>query len=359
MEKALALKHLTPETLHAAAVAVRGAGHVVNRGGVLERDNGVCKNTYQLAFYGGVGPNDTSRRASRTRSRSRTSSAGRSPYAKARLEGQPLDADDRLQAGEDRASGVGFVVGQFPRQGTRVGRTTRSRSCCRSRCTASCRGSSACASQRRAGEARAAEARREGRRRAARGKVVAQSLPPEHARPRPACAIMLTVEARERPADEARAGEAVAPRLLDRLRDPDPRAGHDLDRRRARRAARTAARRAAARRARASRRAPGTAVPGPAQRRRRSSSPRRSRISLEPVRRLERPDQHGARDSLPAAHEVEAPVDAVGAVDVGVAAGEEHRRVARGAAVAEAVRRRDPRGRTPRPRRSSPPTPST
>ena len=52
------------------------------------------------------------------------------------------------------------------------------------------------------------------------------------------------------------------------------------------------------------------------------------------------------------ADEVQAPVDPVGAVDVGVAGRQEHRRVARGAAGCRSRARPGPRGRRPRPRRS-------
>ena len=51
---------------------------------------------------------------------------------------------------------------------------------------------------------------------------------------------------------------------------------------------------------------------------------------FEPFGRFERPDQYRARDVDLLTHEVEAPVDPVRAVDVGVAGRPEHRRVARG-----------------------------
>src|SRR5215204_6135246 len=50
---------------------------------------------------------------------------------------------------------------------------------------------------------------------------------------------------------------------------------------------------------------------------------------LEPGRRLERPDQHGAGAALRLADEVQAPVDAVGAVDIGIARRSEHDGVSR------------------------------
>ena len=59
----------------------------------------------------------------------------------------------------------------------------------------------------------------------------------------------------------------------------------------------------------------------------------------EPVRRLERADQDGVGDALGLADEVDAPVDPVRAVDVGVPRRPEHRGVSRRQA-AVAVRRR-------------------
>src|SRR5438105_4915116 len=60
---------------------------------------------------------------------------------------------------------------------------------------------------------------------------------------------------------------------------------------------------------------------------------------LHPFDGLDRPQEHGRGDALLAADEVDAPVDAVRAVDVGVPGEAEHRRVARRPA-AEAVARR-------------------
>src|SRR4051794_41378579 len=50
---------------------------------------------------------------------------------------------------------------------------------------------------------------------------------------------------------------------------------------------------------------------------------------LEARRRLDRPDQHGAGAALRLADEVQAPMDAVGAVDIGVARRAEHHGIAR------------------------------
>ena len=94
----------------------------------------------------------------------------------------------------------------------------------------------------------------------------------------------------------------------------------------------------------------------PARARSRAAARRRGRAA--PASRRARASgssariEHGARDALVLAHEVEAPVDAVGAVDVGVArAGRTSTRCARCARGSRAPP--GPRGRRPRPRRSA------
>ena len=78
--------------------------------------------------------------------------------------------------------------------------------------------------------------------------------------------------------------------------------------------------------------------PGPLQRSLGSSSPRRRAISSSPAVGSSARRRTGSGDALVAADDVHAPVDAVGAVDVDVAAAEEHRGIPRGAAVAIPVR---------------------
>jgi membrane peptidoglycan carboxypeptidase len=56
MTKALDYLKLPPETFPSPQSLYAGPVSVVNRDGVLERDDGVCHNTIQLAFYGGVAP---------------------------------------------------------------------------------------------------------------------------------------------------------------------------------------------------------------------------------------------------------------------------------------------------------------
>jgi penicillin-binding protein 1A len=100
----------SPEGRYAAPVTV------VNRGGVLERDDGVCRNTYQLAFYGGVGP---SRVATCKANEVEVPDVVGMPLssAKSRLRGQPLTPAVIYKPAKtgDR---VGYVVGQMPRNGT-------------------------------------------------------------------------------------------------------------------------------------------------------------------------------------------------------------------------------------------------
>src|SRR5258708_36840089 len=79
--------------------------------------------------------------------------------------------------------------------------------------------------------------------------------------------------------------------------------------------------------------------PGPAHSKRSFATPRRRRIAGEALRGRERADEHRAGTALRLAYEVEAPVHAVGAVDIGVARRTEHHAVALGAA-AERMRGR-------------------
>jgi membrane peptidoglycan carboxypeptidase len=54
MTKALAYLKLPPASFPTPVSGYAGPVNVVNRNGVLERDDGVCHNTVQLAFYGGA-----------------------------------------------------------------------------------------------------------------------------------------------------------------------------------------------------------------------------------------------------------------------------------------------------------------
>jgi penicillin-binding protein 1A len=116
MTKAIALKHYTPESFPYPPSQYAGPVQVVNRGGLLMRDNGVCKNSYQLAFYGGTGPSRVA-----TCKPNEVEVPDVVGYklvnAKTRLDGQPLTPTViyRPAKGGER---LGVVVGQFPRRGT-------------------------------------------------------------------------------------------------------------------------------------------------------------------------------------------------------------------------------------------------
>jgi hypothetical protein len=116
MTKAIALEHLTPGTFPYPQSEYAAPVRVVNRGGLLMTDNGVCKNSYQVEFYGGTGPAHVA-----TCKPNEVEVPDVVGYtlgnAKSRLGGQPLTPAivyRPAKAGER----LGIVVGQFPRQGT-------------------------------------------------------------------------------------------------------------------------------------------------------------------------------------------------------------------------------------------------
>ncbi len=116
MLKALEYLKAPPASFPSAESQYAAPVTVVNRGGVLERDDGVCKNTFQMEFFGGVGP---SRVATCKPNEVEIPDVVGQPLAaaKARLAGQPLSASIVYKPAHigDR---VGYVVGQFPRKGT-------------------------------------------------------------------------------------------------------------------------------------------------------------------------------------------------------------------------------------------------
>jgi membrane peptidoglycan carboxypeptidase len=116
MQKALALKQVPPASFEAPASMYAAPVKVVNRGGLLERDNGVCKNAYTLEFYGGQGPARTA--TCKPNEVEIPDVVGQTiQAARARLDGQPLTATviyKPARTGER----IGYVVGQFPRRGT-------------------------------------------------------------------------------------------------------------------------------------------------------------------------------------------------------------------------------------------------
>ncbi|MBA3842384.1 MAG: transglycosylase domain-containing protein, partial [Actinobacteria bacterium] len=116
MSKALEQLKLPPESFSPPDYGYASPVTVVNRGGVLERDDGVCQNTVQLEFFGGVGPTHVA--TCKPNEVEIPEVIGQSlAAAKARLEGQPLTPAVVYKPAKtgDR---LGYVVGQFPKQGT-------------------------------------------------------------------------------------------------------------------------------------------------------------------------------------------------------------------------------------------------
>ena len=122
MQQAIPYLKLQPETFPPAPSLYASAVTVVNRGGILQRDDGVCKNTYQLAFYGGEPLRTNGKAAPAATCKPNEVEipdvVGRSlAYARSRLQGQPLTPAIVYKPARtgDR---IGYVVGQFPRRGT-------------------------------------------------------------------------------------------------------------------------------------------------------------------------------------------------------------------------------------------------
>jgi hypothetical protein len=116
MQKVIALKHYTPESFPYPPSQYAAPVYVVNRGGVLMRDNGACKNTYQLAFYGGVGPSHVA--TCKPNEVVVPDVVGdRLSDARARLDAQPLNSTLIYRPARP-GERLGVVVNQFPRVGT-------------------------------------------------------------------------------------------------------------------------------------------------------------------------------------------------------------------------------------------------
>jgi penicillin-binding protein 1A len=116
MQKALALKKWPPESFTPPPSLYAAPVTVVNRGGLLERDNGVCHNSAQLEFYGGQGPSRVA--TCKPNEVEIPDMVGHTiADAKTRLGGQPLTPAIVYKPAKtgDR---IGYVVGQFPRKGT-------------------------------------------------------------------------------------------------------------------------------------------------------------------------------------------------------------------------------------------------
>jgi membrane peptidoglycan carboxypeptidase len=122
MEKALPYLKDQPESFPSPQLGYAAPAKVVNRGGALERDNGVCKNSYTVEAFGGepVQPNGKPLRSATCKPNEVEipdlvgESLGR---AKAHLALQPLTPNVVYEPAKpgDR---VGTVVGQIPRRGT-------------------------------------------------------------------------------------------------------------------------------------------------------------------------------------------------------------------------------------------------
>jgi penicillin-binding protein 1A len=122
MEKALAYLKLPPENFTPPPSEYAAPVTVVNRGGVLMRDDGVCKNTAQLAFYGGEPLLPSGRAAPAATCKANEVEVPdvvgwTIANARQRLEGQPLTPTvvyRPARAGER----LDVVVGQIPKEGT-------------------------------------------------------------------------------------------------------------------------------------------------------------------------------------------------------------------------------------------------
>ena len=116
MTKAITFEHLTPQSFPYPQSQYAGPVRVVNRGGLLMRDNGVCKNSYQLEFYGGTGPNPVA-----TCKPNEVEVPDVVGYklvnAKSRLDGQPLTPTVIYRPAKP-GERLGIVVKQWPRRGT-------------------------------------------------------------------------------------------------------------------------------------------------------------------------------------------------------------------------------------------------
>ncbi|HEV8463160.1 MAG TPA: PBP1A family penicillin-binding protein [Gaiellaceae bacterium] len=111
-----ALEKIPPENFESPPALYSAPVNVVNRGGILERDNGVCHNTAQLAFYGGEGPSRTA--TCKPNEVEIPNVVGWTiSSAKQRLDGQPLTPAvvyEPARTGDK----LGVVVRQFPKRGT-------------------------------------------------------------------------------------------------------------------------------------------------------------------------------------------------------------------------------------------------
>jgi penicillin-binding protein 1A len=116
MTKAIAVEHLTPQSFAYPPSQYAGPVRVVNRGGLLMRDNGVCKNSYVVEFYGGTGPSRVA-----TCKPNEVEIPDVVGYtiarAKTQLDRQPLTPMVIYRPAKP-GERLGVVVGELPREGT-------------------------------------------------------------------------------------------------------------------------------------------------------------------------------------------------------------------------------------------------
>ncbi len=116
MTKALDQLHLPPESFTPPDYGYASPVTVVNRGGVLERDDGVCHNTVQMQFFSGEGPSKVA--TCKPNEVEIPEVIGQSlAVAKSRLQAQPLTPVVIYKPAK-RAEKLGVVVAQFPAKGT-------------------------------------------------------------------------------------------------------------------------------------------------------------------------------------------------------------------------------------------------
>jgi penicillin-binding protein 1A len=116
MTKALAYLQDAPASFPAPPYLSAAPVTVVNRNGDMERDNGVCKNTYQLNFYGGEGP---SRLADCKPNEVEVPNVVGETLvaARTRLAGQPLTPSLVFKPAIP-GQRLGIVLSQYPKRGT-------------------------------------------------------------------------------------------------------------------------------------------------------------------------------------------------------------------------------------------------
>ena len=113
MSKALAVSARRSRRTSRAAVPLRVAGHASSTAtALLERDNGLCKNTYTIEFFGGAAPARTAT-CKRTRSTCPTSIGVSLATREGAARGQPLTPRSCYKPAKP-GQRLGIVVRQYP-----------------------------------------------------------------------------------------------------------------------------------------------------------------------------------------------------------------------------------------------------